>query len=133
MHTAGKVGEKYTKTGPTNNNRSSVKSWIGERYYKITYAQAIETKSRIKNSLSRTAIKGSLGGAIKAAINMRKVAFQYSLVRYTEAKAGKPRTSPKKASTFGITNSTTATHATTAHRITGLSLGHSQFLTIHCV
>ena len=52
---------------------SSVKS--GEEFYKITYAQAIETKSRIKISLSRTEIKGSLGGARKTAVNMRKLAF----------------------------------------------------------
>ena len=52
---------------------SSVKS--GKEFYKITYAQAIETKSRIKISLSRTEIKGSLGGARKTAVNMRKLAF----------------------------------------------------------
>ena len=55
--------------------KCSVKSGLAEGF-KITYAQASETKSRIKISLSRTEIKGSLAGARKTAINMRKLAFQ---------------------------------------------------------
>ena len=73
VHTAGEISEKYTEARPAN-NKSSVKS--SERFYMITYAQAIETKSRIKNSLSRTEIKGSLGGARKTDINMKKLAFK---------------------------------------------------------
>lgn len=75
MHTTGEISEKYTEAGPTN--MTSVKSGLAKFLQKITYAQAIETKRRIKISLSRIEIKGSLGGARKTDINMRKLAFKF--------------------------------------------------------
>lgn len=41
----------------------------------MTYAQVSAMKKRIKVSLSRTDIKGSLGGARNTAIKIRKLAF----------------------------------------------------------